>query len=349
MDLADPSCDARAMPSALLLGGTGQIGLAVAAHLVREGWEVRLASRGAPSAEGPWRHVAWDREEPCALARVLGPGADLLLDCVAFEAADADQLLAVQGSAGCLVAVSSASVYRDEEGRTLDEARDTGFPRFPVPIPEDHPTVEPGPETYSTRKVAMERRLLEGSRVPATVLRPCAIHGPHSKHAREWWFVKRLLDRCERIPLAYGGRSRFQTTAASAIAEAALHAARGDAPAVLNVADADAPTVAEIGRAVMGAMGAEAELVGLPDEPYPPTGGITPWSVERPLVVASSAPSAGTYAETAPAAVAWLVEATRGRDWRAVLPQLAAYPRDHFDYGADERALKQEGAEPIAW
>ena len=68
------------MPSALLLGGTGQIGLAVAARLAREGWEVRLASRSAPSAEGPWRHVAWDREETGALARVLGPGADLLLD-----------------------------------------------------------------------------------------------------------------------------------------------------------------------------------------------------------------------------------------------------------------------------
>lgn len=336
------------MPSAFLLGGTSQIGLAVATRLAREGWEVRLASRSAPRAEGPWRHVAWDREEPGALARALGAGADLLLNCVAFDAEHADHLLAVQGSVGRLLAVSSASVYRDEEGRTLDEAKDTGFPRFPLPIPEDHPTVEPGPETYSTRKVAMERRLLEGALVPATVLRPCAIHGPHSKHAREWWFAKRLLDGRRRIPLAYGGRSRFQTTSTAAIAEAVLHAAGGGAPAVLNVADADAPTVAEIGRTVMGAMGARAEFVGLPDEPYPPTGGATPWSTERPMVVASQAPSAGSYAETAPAAVAWLVEATRGRDWRAVLPQLAAYPREHFDYVADDRALGREGAEPVA-
>ena len=61
------------------------------------------------------------------------------------------------------------------------------------------------------------------------------------------------------------------------------------------------------------------------------------------MVVASQAPTAGTYAETAPAAVAWLVEAVRGRDWRAVLPQLAAYPREHFGYEADERALAREG------
>lgn len=332
------------MPSALLLGGTGQIGLAVAARLAREGWAVRLASRNPPPVAGPWRHVVADRDEEGAVARALGAGADLLLDCVAFDAGHADQLLALQGSVGRLVVVSSASVYRDAEGRGFDGAREAGFPRFPVPIPEDQPTVEPGPETYSTRKAAMERRLLEGARAPATVLRPGAIHGPWSRHAREWWFAKRLLDGRERIPLAYGGRSRFQTISAAAIAEATLHAARGRLPAVLNVADADAPTVAEIGWTIMDAMGAEAELVGLPDEPFPPPGGLTPWSVERPVVLASSAPSAGAYAQTAPATVAWLVEATRGRDWRAVLPQLAGYPREHFDYEADERGLEQEGA-----
>ncbi len=335
------------MPSALLLGGTGQIGLAVAARLACECWEIRLASRTAPDLDGPWRHAPWDREEPAALVRALGEGADLLLDCVAFDAAHAEALLAVQESVGHLMTISSASVYRDEAGRTIDEAKETGFPRFPEPIPEDHMTVEPGPETYSTRKVAMERRLLEGAHVPATLLRPCAIHGPHSKHAREWWFVRRLLDGRTRIPLAYGGRSRFQTTSTAAIAEAVLHAFRGGAPAVLNVKDADAPTVAEIGRTVMDAMGKHADLVGLPDEIYPPKGGATPWSAERPMVLASSAPTAGTYAETAPEAVAWLTRATHGRDWRAVLPQLAAYPNEHFDYAADDEALEREGAAPL--
>ena len=327
------------MPSALLLGGTGQIGHAVATRLTREGWEVRLASRKPPPAEQAWQHVSWDREVPDSLARALGVGADLLLDCVGFDTAAADRLLAVQGSVGHLMAISSASVYRDEAGRTLDEAAETGFPRFPVPIPEDHPTVAPGPETYSTRKVAMERRLLE-ARAPVTVLRPCAIHGPYSKHAREWWFAKRLLDGRTRIPLAYGGRSQFQTTSTAAIAEAVLQAFQGGGAKTLNVVDADAPSVAEIGRVVMATIGAEAELIGVPDEPYPPTGGATPWSVARPMILASSAPTAGTYAETAPAGIKWLVEVTRGRDWRKVLPQLAAYRNDHFDYAADDRALR---------
>ena len=333
------TCHPPQMPSAFIIGGTGQIGRAVAGSLSGAGWAVRVASRTRPSDLGTCDHVRLDRNQPGALAASLGGGADLLLDCVSMDAGDADHLLSVQDRVGTLVVVSSASVYRDEAGRTLDEAAECGFPRFPVPIPEDHPTVAPGPETYSTRKVAMERRLMEGARVPATVLRPCAIHGPHSRHAREWWFVKRLLDGRRRIPLAYGGRSRFQTTSTAAIAAAVRAAAAGEVSGVVNVADADAPTVAEIGRTVMAVMGRDAELVGLPDEAYPPTHGSTPWSIVAPMVCASSLPLAGTYAETVPPTIHWLVEATHGRDWREVLPQLAAYPRDHFDYAEDDKAL----------
>ena len=125
------------------------------------------------------------------------------MDCIAFDESDADQLNSVQTSAGRIIAVSSASIYCDEKGRTLDEARKCGFPDFPIPIREDHATVAPGPETYSTRKIAMERRLLDQAGDRTTILRPAAIHGPRSKHAREWWFVRRLLDGRRRIPLVH--------------------------------------------------------------------------------------------------------------------------------------------------
>ena len=335
------------MPTALILGGTGQIGLAVAERLAGDGWEVTLVSRAPAPISGPWQHVAADREDPGALRTALADGADLLLDCVAFDARHADQLLELQGSIARLAVISSASVYCDAEGRTLDEASQCGFPDFPELIREDHRTVEPGPQTYSTRKVAIERRLLDAARVPVAILRPCAIHGPYTKHAREWWFVKRLLDGRKRIPLAYGGRSRFQTTSVQAIAEAVCFSLRENGPQVLNVTDGDAPTVAEIGRAIMAAMGRHAELVGLPDAPYPPVLGATPWSVEMPMVCASSVPNAVTYAQAVPRAVHWLIAATESRDWRALLPQLAAYPRPHFDYDADDEALAMDSAKPI--
>lgn len=95
-----------------------------------------------------------------------------------------------------------SSVYRDERGRSLDEASETGFPILPVPVGEGQPTVDPGSATYSTRKVALERALLDNARSPVTILRPAAIHGVGSTHLREWWFVKRMLDRRPVISLA---------------------------------------------------------------------------------------------------------------------------------------------------
>ena len=97
-----------------------------------------------------------------------------------------------------MIAISSASVYADDAGRTLDEAAETGFPQLPVPTLEPQRTVEPGPQTYSTRKAAMECALLEDDRLRATIMRPCAIYGPGAALAREWFFVKRALDAVRR-------------------------------------------------------------------------------------------------------------------------------------------------------
>lgn len=310
-------------------------------RLSEAGWEVIAASRTPTSDMPGCREVALDRTDPAAVGRAIGSGVDLLLDCIAFDVADAAGLLAHTAGVGRFCVISSASVYRDAQGRTLDEAALNGFPDLPVGITEAHPTVPPGGETYSTRKVAVEQAMLAGAPGRATVLRPCAIYGPGSRHAREWWFVKRLLDRRAAIPLAYGGESRFHTTSVQSIAAAVLAAADGDAPAVMNVADPHAPTVAEIGRAIMTAMGRDAEMVPLPDRGFPPAAGTTPWSVPRPFVLAPSGAycAAGGYADLVGLAVHDLVGRTRDRDWREVVPQLAAYPRPLFDYAAEDRAL----------
>ena len=183
----------------------------------------------------------------------------------------------------------------------------------------------------------MEQSLLDSATVPVTILRPCAIHGPHSKHAREWWVLKRLLDG-RTIPLNHNGESRFQTTAASAIAAALDWAATGAAPPVLNVTDADAPGTAEIARTIMAHTGLTAELRTLPGASDI---GHTPWSAANPFVCASSFPWPKTYAETVPAALDWLTQATRTTPWMTLLPQLAAYTRDHFDYTAEDAHLAQ--------
>lgn len=336
------------MPKAVIVGGTGQIGLAAAHRLSRVGWDVTLVSRQTTDLPDGCHHFEAEARDAERLKRVVGSDTDLLLSCVAFEAADAECLAEAGRAAGHIVAISSASVYCDSEGRTLDEASECGFPAFPVPLTEDAPTVAAGPETYSTRKIAMEQRLQATASCPVTILRPCAIHGPYSKHAREWWFVKRLLDGRTAIPLAYRGQSRFQTTSAAAIADAALQAVAERLPAVSNVSDTDCPSVAEIGRAIMDIVGVEAELVGLRDAPsHPRELGATPWSIPRPMVCAAAAASQVAYAQAVEPAIKWLIHSVPREDWTEKLPQLAAYPTDHFDYDVDEQALRMPGAQSL--
>ena len=339
------------MSHAFLLGGTGQIGRATAAHLIDAGWTVTIAHRGLrppPLAllERGAIEVTFDRDEPGALARALGSGADALVDALAYDEIHARQLIDIQGAVGSLIVVSSSSVYRDRRGRTLDEAQETGFPELPDPISEAQPTVEPGPTTYSTRKAALERALLDEATAPLTILRPAAVSGVGSAHAREWWFVKRMRDGRPAIPLAYGGRSRFHTSSAANIA-ALVHVAAGSpGQRILNIADPEALPLSEIAGAIASACGFSGRLVALPDvDAYPPAVGCTPWSVQRPFVLDMTAamalgyrPQTG-YPETVGPICDWLVQATEGADWRALFPVLASYPYDLFDYQAEDALL----------
>ncbi|WP_428028352.1 NAD-dependent epimerase/dehydratase family protein, partial [Altererythrobacter sp.] len=286
--------------------------------------------------------VGLDRSEDGAIGVAIKDGCDLLFDTVAFDQIHARQLLEVQHHVGQIIAVSSASVYRDDQGRTLDEARENGFPELPEFMTEEQATVEPGPHTYSTRKVAMERALLEGTRVPAAILRPCAIHGPFSTHPREWWFVKRLIDGREAIPLAYHGLSRFQTSAAANIAELVSAITSGSAEGIYNIPDPDAPNVHEIGQAIVSACAKKAEFIQVAKGAKPPSIGVTPWSIPKPFTISDSRARGlgyepvGDYRSTVAASCAWLANQPSER-WKNLFPQLAAYPHDLFDYTSEDR------------
>lgn len=332
------------MPKAVIVGGAGQIGLATAQRFLDLGWDVTITGRTLQVLPDGLLHAVCDPRDAEGLSGLVGAGADLLMSCVAFDAVDADCLLHAGRKAARILAVSSASVYCDTHGRTLDEARQCGFPDFPIPITAHCPTVDPGDANYSTRKIAMERALLMGGVDRVTILRPCAIHGPYSRHARECWFVKRLLDGCETISLAYHGESRFQATSTRAIADAVIDASRNVLPPIVNVSDGDSPSVAEIGRTIMRFMGVEAPLIGLPDQVFPALHGVTPWSVLRPMICDSVISTRDVYADAVVPALEWLTTHVDRNNWQDHLPQLAAYPNDQFDYASDLEALKMGGA-----
>jgi nucleoside-diphosphate-sugar epimerase len=338
---------------AFILGGTGQIGRAVSRALTEAGWEVTTGQRGFRDLtdSAGVRRVHVDRSRSGELEEALGDGADVLIDVVAYDATDAQQLLSISDVVGSLITISSASVYRDEAGRTIDEAADEeSFPRFPRPIGEEDPTVEPGETTYSTKKVAMERTLLEGASIPVTVIRPGAIHGPGTQHAREWYFLKRALDARHVVIHSFRGENVFHTTSVSNLAELIRLAAEQPATRILNCGDPHPPNVLRIARAVWQTVHRTATEVLVPGGPPAPNVGESPWTAPRSLVLnmARAASELGyapltDYESAVGETCAWLIEATEGQDWKNVLPDLARYPGNLFDYDAEDTILRRLG------
>jgi nucleoside-diphosphate-sugar epimerase len=286
-------------------------------------------------------HIVLDRDEEGALS--VANGFDLVVDVIPFEAAHAEQLLGLD--AGALIAISSASVYADSEGRTLDEAQGVDdFPNFPVPIPETQPTVEPGDDTYSRKKAKLERVLLENGRVPATIVRPCAVYGQGDRMGREWFFVKRALDRRPYVVLTDLGAGQFHTTASENIGELVRLIATRPRTDIFNCGDPDPPTVLEIAHAIADVMGHRFEEVLLAESAGRGKVGQTPWSAPKPLLVGMEKAerefgyrAATTWADALPRQVRWLIEATRDRDWREVLTRGADYLE--FDYEAEDELV----------
>lgn len=296
---------------AFIVGGTGQIGHASARRLREAGWEVTVGARTGGD-------VRLDREEGLDL-----PGEyDALVDCVAFTPAHAEQLLALAGRVGTVVVVSSAAVY----------AEDLGAARLPVPIPETQPTVEPGAGSYAREKRALELALLEQDALPATVLRPCAIHGPHARsHVREWYFVKRAQDGRRSVLLAHRGESRFHTTATVNLAELIRLACERPGTRVLNSGDPGPPSVLDICRTIARILEHEFDEVLVDGRPEAAR---NPWAVPAPFVLDMSAAGrelgyrpAAAYAEAVEETVAWLV---------AARPPLDEYMATFFDYAAED-------------
>ncbi|GHB27679.1 reductase [Streptomyces viridiviolaceus] len=319
--------------------------------LARDGWEVTAVSRGGDRDRG-WpdgvRVVRADREDDAALSAAVGDGCDVLVDMVAYGPEHARQLTSLAGRVGSAVVISSVSVYEDDKGRNFDtQAEPGGFPEYPVPVTEEQRTVRPGESSYSTRKAGLERELLAaGDRLPTTLLRAGAIHGPHCRTPRELYFVKRNLDGRRRRVLAFGGASRFHPASVHTIAELIRLAAVRPGARVLNAVDPDAPTVAEIAAAIDAVMGVAPENVLVDGPPPAPGVGDTPWSVPVPVVCDMTAAERQLgyrpvvrYAETLPDTVAWMEERLAGRDWREAYPKMVQAYGDLFDYAAEDAWL----------
>jgi len=334
--------------NAFVLGASGQVGRAVITSLVSDGWHVRAGSRTLHEWPADVEGVLVDRGVDSSVAQALAGGADVLIDCVAYSEAHAQQVLALAGLIGSAVVLSSVSVYADSSGRTLDEARLVDdFPDFPVPVSESQTRTPPGDQTYSTRKVAMEDVFASANAaLPVTVLRPGAISGPGSVHPRELWFVKRALDRRPVQLLNWGGQSQCHTSSTVNIAELVRLAANQPANRVLNAVDPKAFTTTEIGTRINQILDHHPVEFVVPGSPGV---GDTPWSVPKPFVMDMSEavrdlgykPVMG-YAESLQNTVGWIVSALGSKAWQDAFPTfLRANGPDAFDYLAEDVWVQQ--------
>jgi nucleoside-diphosphate-sugar epimerase len=337
------------MPRALVLGGTGQIGRAIAHRLLAAGWDVDLAGRNPakmPADLTDARFVAADRHDARQLEAAFGAGADLLVDCICYTAADAELVVPLARDAGSTVMISSKAVYVDAAG---NHSNSDAAPRFDGPIRETQPTMAPGAGDYETRegyganKVAAERVLLE-SGAPVTVLRPSKVHGVGAERPREWVFVKRVRDRRPAVFLARRGEGVDHTTAAANIAALVELAAAKAGARILNSADPDAPSGLEIARTVAGLLEHEWEEVLLDCDGL----GAHPWDAEHPIVLDTTAAvelgyvPAGDYEATVADEVEWLVDSAR----RGGLRIDDEFFERFLDYEAEDRYLAERGSDP---
>jgi len=340
------------MRRALVLGGTGLVGRAIALRLARAGWRVDVTGRDAANMPHDLRaagveFIRADSQHAAQIAAAFGGGADLLVDCVMYTAEDARRLLPFARSATSTVMISSKAVYVDAAG---NHSNSDDPPRYDGPIRETQPTLAPldidyrSREGYGANKVAAEQVLLE-SGLPVSILRPSKIHGRGAARPREWMFVKRVLDRRPAVILAHRGAGVDHTTAAVNIAALVEVVAHDPGARVLNSADPDAPSGVEIARAIARTLAYDWREVLLDGDAVGPVG-LYPWDAGYPVVLDTSASLAlgyqpvGDYSATIVDTVEWLVESARGGPEAAKLP----LDDDEFfaelcDYAAEDRFL----------
>jgi nucleoside-diphosphate-sugar epimerase len=332
----------------VVLGLGGQIGSAVARRMLSEGWTVRGLDLGGSSLPADLTAVdliEGDRNDAATLARVIGHGADGVVDTIAYTSSHAQQLLACANDIGALAVISSLAVYADDQGHSIGN----GAPALPVPVPESQRLVAADDATYGGGKVMLESILLDAGRFPVTVLRPAAVCGPHSRHLREWWLIKRVLDGRVKLPLQGQGGARFHPSSTANIAALAVHSLGLGHSQVLNAADPDCPNVIEIAGYVAAAMNHRWQIVPLADSESTGSVGDTPWTAERPIVLdTASAINTGyqpvtRYADAIPGLVQAALDEVGDRDWSVVYPGLAGYPTPQFDYLAEDQLLRELG------
>lgn len=180
--------------TALVLGATGGIGGAIAARLIREGWQVRALCRNVEAAAAAWQHdgraprfIAGDSMDAASVIRAatLGDSVSAIVHAVnppgyrnwsSLVLPMIDNTLAAARAAGGARIVLPGTVYNYD-------------PKQTTVIDENSPQ-----NAYTLKgkiRVALERKLLEAAPdVPSLVVRAGDFFGPGTRSS---WFAQAMV------------------------------------------------------------------------------------------------------------------------------------------------------------
>jgi nucleoside-diphosphate-sugar epimerase len=248
----------------LVTGASGFIGKRLTTALARDGWEVRGAARdpaGVPAASGVERIAMGD----------LARGCDwpALLEGVTHVA----HLAGIAHAPGTLPDALYSRINAESVGEFADAARDKiarfvflSSVRAQAGLSADRPITEkdaPAPtDAYGRAKLEGER-LLAGSGVPFTVLRPAVVYG---KGVKGNIAALATLARTP-MPLPFAGLSSRRSLLALDNLVSAISlvlGAREAANETFLVADAEPISVADLVAAMREGLGRSPHLVKVP-------------------------------------------------------------------------------------
>ena len=177
---------------ALLIGGTGQISMAITKKLVTDGWDVYLLNRGNRTLEVPWgvhSIVADINDEKTVLEKIGDTYFDCVCEFIGFtvDQVERDHRL-FKGRTGQYIYISSASAYH----KPVSDYRITEGTTLSNPYWE-----------YSRNKIACEEFLMKKYRdegFPVTIVRPSHTYDerniPLGVHGSKgfWQVIKRMRE-----------------------------------------------------------------------------------------------------------------------------------------------------------
>ncbi len=231
-------------------------------------------------SSGTGRGTPTGQSTSAELRNLVGSGADLIVDTLAFSVSHLRTLMPVLSDVDAAAVISARAVYADKHGHHLNSE----IPgHFPHPVREDHDrvaadrTVNPFTrEGYARARAAVEDEIL-GTDLPITLIRPSKVYGKWARNPRTRYFVDRMSHNIDHIRIPGLDLHADQLTAAANIAQLidALvnssgshqgHPHRPHKPRVLNCADPSIPTMRELAHAIAAALDWNGQILAAEDE-----------------------------------------------------------------------------------